>query len=142
VALVIATCMAAAPLDTAVIVDSGSTNTYGFTMNVSSDGKGSVTLQTRGGPSGQSPKTFTVPSATTAKFFKDVAAAKKANAATVPCMKSASFGSSIHVTWQGWTSPDLTCPPKDSVGEALVEDVDAIRHAAGVSDLPLSHQSP
>jgi len=140
--LAIATGVAAAPLDSAVIVDSGSTNAYGYTIDVSSDGKGSVTLQTRGGPAAKTPKAFTIPAATTETFFKDVAAAKKSNAATVPCMKSASFGSSIHVSWQGWTSPDLTCPPKDSLGEALIADVDAIRHAAGVTDLPPPHQTP
>ncbi len=141
-ALAIATCVAAAPPDSAAIVDSGSTNAYGYTINVSSDGKGSVTLQRRGEPVGSAPKAFTIPAATTAKFFTDVAAAKKGNAATVPCMKSASFGSSIHVSWQGWTSPDLTCPPKDSLGQALIADVDAIRHAAGVTDLPPPHQAP
>ncbi len=71
-----------------------------------------------------------------ARFFSDLAAARKGNAATVPCMKSASFGSSLHITWQGWTSPDLTCPPKDALGDALVTDVGAIRTAAGISESP------
>ena len=48
-------------------------------------------------------------------------------------MKSASFGMAEHVKWQGWVSPDLTCPPKDSLGEALVKDIGEIRQAAGVS---------
>ena len=48
-------------------------------------------------------------------------------------MKSASFGSSTYVTWQGWRSPDLTCPPSDATGKSLVNDVEEIRKAAGVS---------
>lgn len=134
-ALVIASCVAAAPPDIAVIVDSGSTNFSGYKIEISSDGSGSVTLQPRGGTPSP-PKKFTAPTATTARFFSDLAAARKANAAAVPCIKSASFGSSINVTWHGWTSNDLTCPAQDSAGAALIADVDAIRHAAGVTDLP------
>jgi hypothetical protein len=56
-------------------------------------------------------------------------------------MKSVSFGSTLKITWQGWVSPDLTCPPKDSLGDALIKDVDAIRQAAGISAMPL-RQAP
>ena len=52
-------------------------------------------------------------------------------------MKSASFGSSTHVKWQGWVSPDLECPPKTSAGDALVKDVDEIRKASGLAQTPL-----
>ena len=134
-ALAIAGLMAAAPPDTASIVNSGSTNTLGYTITVSSDGKGSLAMQDGG--SASTPKPFTIAADLTARFFSDLAAARKGNARTVPCMKSASFGSSVHVTWQDWKSPDLTCPPKDSLGEALVKDVDEIRQAAGVSAAPL-----
>jgi hypothetical protein len=140
--LAIAMFVAAVPSDKAVIVNSGSTNSYGYTITVSSDGNGSVTLQDRGGASASAPKTFTVPAATTARFFADLAAARKGNATTVPCMKSASFGSSMHITWQGWVSPDLTCPPKDALGDALVTDVGAIRKAAGISESPLRSSPP
>lgn len=129
--------MGAAPLDNAVIVDSGSTNTYGYTIHVSSDGKASVTLEERGGTAAGTAKPFTVPAATATRFFADLAAARKGNVATVPCMKSASFGTSLHITWQGWTSPDLSCPPKDALGETLVKDVDAIRQAGAIPAMPL-----
>jgi hypothetical protein len=130
--LAIATLVAATSPDSAVIVNSGSTNTYGYSIQVSSDGKATVTRQNRGIASSTA-KPFTVSAETTARFFSDLAAARKGNAVTVPCMKSASFGTSEHIKWQGWVSPDLTCPPKDSLGEALVKDVDEIRQAAGVS---------
>jgi hypothetical protein len=52
-------------------------------------------------------------------------------------MKSASFGTSTHITWQGWVSPDLECPPKTSAGDALVKDVQEIRQASGSANAPL-----
>ena len=130
-------CMAATPSDNAVIVNSGSTNSYGYAIHVSADGKGTFTLQNRGGSAASSSKPFTVPAATATRFFLDLAAARKGNMTAEPCMKSASFGTSTHVSWQGWTSPDLSCPPNGSLGEALVKDVDAIRKAAGINELPL-----
>jgi hypothetical protein len=129
--------VAATPSETAVIVNSGSTNSYGYTIQVASDGKASFTLQKRGESAATTPKPFTVPTATAARFFSDLAAARKGNAASAPCMKSASFGTSMHVTWQGWVSPDLSCPPNDGLGEALVHDITAIRQAAGISEMPL-----
>jgi hypothetical protein len=129
--------MGASSADTAVIVNSGSTNSYGYTIHVAADGKASFTLQKRGENAGATPKPFTVPAATAARFFSDLAAARKGNATTVPCMKSASFGTSMHVTWQGWVSPDLSCPPKDGLGDSLVRDITAIRQAAGIPEMPL-----
>lgn len=122
--------MAAAAPDRATIVNSGSTNTRGYTIAVASDGSGSLTSQ-------GTVKAFRVPMATVQRFFTDLAAARKAKIETVACVKSASFGSTIRVTWQGWTSPDLACPPKDAVGAALVDDVEAIRTASGMSSVPL-----
>ncbi|MFY9666208.1 MAG: hypothetical protein WAL67_11255 [Candidatus Cybelea sp.] len=135
--LAIAGLMAATPADTAVIVNSGSTNSYGYTIHVASDGKASFTLQRRGESAATTPKPFTVPAATAARFFSDLAAARKGNAAAEPCMKSASFGTSMHVTWQGWVSPDLSCPTNDGSGDALVRDIAAIRQAGGIPEMPL-----
>ena len=137
--LAIASLVGAAPSDNAVIVNSGSTNSYGYRIEVSPDGKASVSMQERGGAAVGTPKPFAVEASTATKFFADLAAARKGNVQTVPCMKSASFGSSTHVLWQGWTSPDLTCPPKDSLGDALVTDVEAIRKASGISESPPIH---
>jgi hypothetical protein len=140
--LAIASFVGAVPRDNAVIVNSGSTNSYGYTIKVWSDGTGSLTLQPRGSSTTSTPKAFTVPTATATRFFSDLAAARKGNAATVPCMKSASFGSTTRISWQGWQSPDLSCPAKDSLGDALVKDVDAIRKAAGIAELPLRQAPP
>ena len=141
-ALAIATLMGAGSPDTASIVNSGSTNSYGYTIAVSSNGKASVTLKERSGAVASAAKSFTVSPAIVARFFADLAAARKGDAQTVPCMKSASFGSTIHVTWQQWVSPDLSCPAKDSLGDALIKDVDAIRQASGISAMPLRSGGP
>ena len=139
-ALAIASCVAAASPDTAMIVNSGSTNSYGYSITVRSDGNATATLQVRGAAAGTT-KAFTIPAATVERFFADLAAARKGNATTSPCMKSASFGTSTHITWQGWVSPDLSCPPSGALGQALDADVDAIRKAAGISAMPL-RQTP
>jgi len=135
--LAVASLVAAAPADKAVIVNSGSTNSMGYSISVSSDGKASATMQSRGAGTASAAKPFALSAATTSRFFADLAAARKANLATVPCMKSASFGTTTHIHWQGWVSPDLSCPPKDPAGEALVKDIDAIRQAAGISEMPM-----
>lgn len=136
-ALAICSLVAAAPRDSAVIVNSGSTNTVGYSITVWSDGQASLTTQNRDGKATGPAKSFTVPAATAARFFTDLANAKSTNAVTVPCMKSASFGSSMHVKWQGWVSPDLECPAKTSAGDALIKDVDEIRQASGLAAQPL-----
>lgn len=136
-ALTIASCVAATSRDSAVIINSGSTNTMGYKISISADGNGSVTLQGRTGTPSSKPKSFQLPAATATRFFGDLAAARKENAPPIPCMKSASFSSTTHVTWQDWTSPDLECPQKTSAGDALAKDVQAIRQAAGLGALPL-----
>jgi len=136
-ALAIASLVAASPRDSAVIVNSGSTNTVGYAITIWSDGKASLTTHNRDGSATGPAKAFSVAPATAARFFADLAAAKNANAVTVPCMKSASFGSSTHIKWQGWDSPDLECPPKSAQGDALVKDVGEIRQASGLAQTPL-----
>jgi hypothetical protein len=128
--------LAAVPAGSAEIVDSGSTNTSGYRIVMQPDGSAAVSVQ-RAGSQHSTPKTFSVSKETATRFFADLAAARNGDATTVPCMKSASFGTTLHITWQGWTSPDLSCPPKDSLGAALIRDVQAIREASGVSSAPL-----
>ena len=140
--LAIATLVAASPTDTATIVNSGSTNSYGYSIQVAASGKASATLQAKGAAVPNTAKTFTLAPATVARFFEDLAAARKGNAESIPCMKSVSFGTTVHITWQGWVSPDLSCPPKDALGAALVKDVDEIRQASGMAAMPLRSGGP
>jgi hypothetical protein len=112
--------MSAKTTDSAVITNSGST-----------------IAMVHGPSASPSPaKSFTVSASIAKQFFTDLAAARQAKTVTEPCMKSASFGSSTYVTWKGWRSGDLSCPPSDASGKSLVNDVEEIRTAAGVSAVP------
>ena len=134
----LALCAAAAAVrDGAVIVDSGSTNTAGYKIDIWSDGSAVITLQNRLGVPAGAPKKFSITATLAQRFFADLKAARNGNAQGTPCMKSASFGTSTHVTWHGWTSPDLDCAPDDPLTKALVRDVSAIRSASGYDSLPL-----
>jgi hypothetical protein len=133
--------VAAVSAGSAKIVDSGSTNTSGYTIVVQTDGSASIVVQ-QSATQSSTPKAFTLSKDTATKLFADLAAARTANAVTVPCMKSASFGTTLRIAWQGWTSPDLSCPAKDALGAALISDVQAVREASGIGTLPLRHASP
>jgi len=118
---------AAAPSrDGASIVDSGSTNTSGYTVKVWSDGNAAT-----------SSKSFAISPSLAVRFFADLEAARAGNAKSQLCMKSASFGTSTHVRWHGWTSPDLDCPPAGKLTSALLADVNAIRAAGHVGAAPI-----
>ena len=118
-------------LDGATIVDSGSTNAAGYKIEVWVDGSATIVIQHRGVEEGAL-KTFAVPQSVATKFFADLKAARDGKAAGQPCMKSASFGTTTRITWHGWTSPDLDCPPANALMGALVHDVGVIRAASGV----------
>ena len=129
--------------DEASIVNSGSTNTAGYRIDVRSDGSAHLTLQSRPGPGAPNePKTFSIAASLTARFFADLKAVRAGNVTGEPCMKSASFGTSTHVSWQDWKSPDLDCPSKNTLLGALIRDVNAIRQASGVGTFPGIHRTP
>ncbi len=129
-----------APADQATIVNSGSTNTSGFKITVESGGHASSIMQNRAGVAQSSVHAFVLTPKQATQFFADLKAAKAAPSTEGGCMKSASFGSSTHVTWHDWTSPDLQCPSDNAAIKALVADVATIRTAAGISAFPLIHR--
>jgi hypothetical protein len=118
--------------DSAIIRNSGSTNTSGYTITVWSDATGSVEV------AGKIDSTFVLQRDLGARFFNDVHAASASNDASTEhhCMKSASFGTRTTVQWQGWSSADLQCPPLSPTLGALARDVNAIESAAGISGGP------
>jgi hypothetical protein len=126
IALVPSLSIAAAPLDGAVIRNSGSTNTAGYTIALRSDGSGAVSIQNG------SPRAVTIAPDLSARFFTDLRAAHLENAPPSHCMKSASFGTTTSVIWHAWQSPDLQCPPFSPSMGALANDVQAIEAASGV----------
>ncbi len=131
----LATACAATQRDGATIVNSGSTNASGYAIDVWSDGSASVVLQNRLGVKAGASRAFSLDRRVAAAFFTDLKAARDGHATGVPCMKSASFGTRTTVTWHGWSSPDLSCPPGDALAAALKHDVDTIVAAAHLGPL-------
>ncbi|MEA2664370.1 MAG: hypothetical protein QOI11_1314 [Candidatus Eremiobacteraeota bacterium] len=114
----------------AVIVNSGSTNTAGYTLRVRDDGW--TTLAQAGATQHKR-----LDKALAARFFADLRAAGPLGALPrAMCMKSTSFGSVTTVSYRGARSPDLSCPGSSSAETALGADVNALRDAAGVSQTP------
>jgi len=106
-----------AAADSAVIDNSGSTNTAPYTITVRPDGTARVEI------SPGHKETKKLADATTAAFFKDLhAALPLGELETAPCMKSASFGTRTTVRYRGATSPDLSCA-MDERGKRLAADV-------------------
>ncbi|MEO6834775.1 MAG: hypothetical protein ABI231_02565 [Candidatus Tumulicola sp.] len=140
IAVAVAMSAAAAPkTESAAIADSGSTNTAGYKIDISSDGSALLTVQNRPNAAPIQPKKFAIAAAVTARFFADLKAVHGLKIAGSPCMKSASFGTSTHVSWNGWRSPDLDCPSPNEILDSLIRDVNAIRTASGVGALPGIH---
>jgi len=100
----------AAPADI-VISNSGSTNTAGFTIVIHPDFSADVTM-------GGSVRHAEV-GAAQAKWLRAKLAAAMPLAALVarPCMKSASFGTRTRLTYEGETTPDVSCPGDAAVTE-------------------------
>jgi hypothetical protein len=127
---------ASSATQSAVITNSGSTNTAGYTIDVSSDGSATLAARARMAAAPPAPKKFTIPAGVATQFFADLKSARDANIAGGHCMKSASFGTTTHVNWDGWTSPDLECPAGDAASTALERDVRAIVAASGLYATP------
>lgn len=127
-ATIAAVAVAARVPDGAVIRNSGSTNTPGYTIKVWSDGRGEVL-----GAAGGRGKAFTLDSAVAAAFFRDAQAGRADPGTPSHCMKSASFGTTTTVLWHGWRSPDLQCPPFTAAVQALAAEVNAVQSAAQIS---------
>ena len=109
--------------ETAVIENSGSTNTASYQIIVSS--RGSASYREIGAES----HVRTVAKAVTAKLFTDLSAAMPLKALPVRHgMRSASFGTETYITYKGQKSPDLTTP-SGPLASALHEDVKAIEAA-------------
>jgi hypothetical protein len=105
--------------DGMTIVNSGSTNTIGWSIALRSDGTATIDA-----------RAFMVPQALAVKLFADAAAARNAHVLGRACMKSASFGTHLNVIWHGWTSPDLTCRPMSLLASTLAVDVGRITEIA------------
>jgi hypothetical protein len=109
----------AAPPQMAVIEQSASTNRAGYTITISRTGSAEVRI-------GASVRTTSVAAATVQALFADLDRAGALGELPVGhCMKSASFGTTTHLVYDGQRSPDLQCP-QTADERALGADVRAI----------------
>ncbi len=125
-------------LQSAVIDNTGSTNTFGYTITVTAtkgtyhissvSNGGKDTSNEAGMPSGVQPLV--------AHLFTDLNAAMPLTSLPVRHgMRSASFGTRTTITYKGQTSPDLTFA-SDPRSAALKADVDSITKALHVGNAP------
>lgn len=125
-----------APVQTATIENTGSTNTTGYQFTVSSDGStGAISeAAATGATVVHYYKTGTVKDAT--KLFRDLNAAMPLNGLPMRHgMRSASFGTQTYITYKGQKSPDLTFA-SDPRTAALKADIDSITKALHVGNAP------
>jgi hypothetical protein len=128
--------MALVPLTTAVIRNSGSTNTIGYRIFVTPSGQASY-VDGNGSGQGQLSQKLTK------RFFRDLKAAEPlSNLPVEPCVKSVSFGTTTTVSLGGEQSPDISCPSDNDQVQDLEEDVTAIAKALNVVNVPNSEGTP
>lgn len=124
-------------METAIIENTGSTNTQGYRITVTTSGMATYTMTGRAGaaPSEMTPQGV-VPRAITTALFHDLDAAMPlTEIPTRHGMRSISFGTRTYITYKGQRTPDLTFGG-DPRAAALKADIDAIRQALKVSNTP------
>jgi hypothetical protein len=115
--------------DVATIVNSGSTNTRGYMIQVSRAGTATVDAH-----DGDATRQANVEPELASRLFGALDAAKPLDAlASRHCMKSVSFGYSIRIRYGGVSSPDLTCAGDDR-SQQLAALASEVAQAVGLSD--------
>jgi hypothetical protein len=119
------------PADSAVIVNSGSTNRAGFRIVVDRSGNAEYTATPRrpNQPSASAtPARLPAPDALVERLYSDLEAAKPLASLPHPrCAKSASFGFRLTIEFGGFETPDLSCGDADSLKlRALIRDANEI----------------
>ncbi len=126
--------------DSVLIVNSGSTNTAGFRIVVERSGQARYTATSRrfSPQAHQPPNTVQkqLSRVLLQRLYSDLEAAKPLSALPEPhCMKSASFGFSLTVEFNGEKTPDLSCGGGDSTPmQALIRDVKEISALFGAAE--------
>ncbi len=127
--LIACAALGSAAEDSAVIVNSGSTNRPGFRIVVLRTGAAEYT-ETGRRPDREpaKPQRRSLPPALVKRFYADLDSAKPLPALPPQrCAKSASFGSRLTVQLGDEETPDLSCPsPRDGRVKALARDVNGI----------------
>ncbi len=122
-----------------MIVDSGSTNTAGFRLTVDRSGKAEYAVTARRPHASlevqPQPKNQRLPSSLVKRFYSDLEAASPFSAMpSGRCMKSASFGTTRTIEFEGRTTPDLSCGDRGNARlRSLIQDVNDIVEAFNAS---------
>jgi hypothetical protein len=107
-----------------LIVNSGSTNTLGFSLTLLKDGTATV-------EQGNARHEKHLPDELVTRFFADLVAAGPLDMLPPsPCAKSASFGTTTRIFYRGKASPDISCPSPDRSLQNLATDVKSLLEAA------------
>jgi hypothetical protein len=117
--------------DSAVIVNSGSTNTAGFRISVNPSGDAEYTVTPRrSGPKPEEPAPVHqhLSDALAKRLFSDLAAAQPFISLPQPhCAKSASFGTRLTIEFGDSETPDLSCGDGDNAKlRALIQDASEV----------------
>ncbi len=109
----------------ATIIDTGSTNRPGLRVTFDDEGHATVTRR-------EEVRHMNLPERLCNQFMHDLKAAEPLSALpTRHCMKSASFGSSMFIEFNGVRTRDLSCSPQpDERAAALQKDANEILQAA------------
>ncbi|MBD2512284.1 hypothetical protein H6G91_34570 [Nostoc muscorum FACHB-395] len=128
--------MALVPLNVAIIVNSGSTNTIGYRIYVSPTGEVNY-VDGKGSHQGKLSQKLTK------KFFRDVKIAEPLSNLPVQksCVKSVSFGTTTTIKLADQQSQDISCPG-NAKAQILDNDVIAIAKALNVVNVPKSQGQP
>ena len=128
----------AAPVQTAVIGNSGSTNTFGYTVTVSLTGNSYHVASVSNNGSIRNSETGNHENLRleVKRFFSDLDAAMPLSSLPVRHgMRSASFGTRTTITYKGQQSPDLTFA-SDPRTTALKADIAAMTSIVHATDIP------
>jgi len=119
------------PIDTDVrIMNSGSTNTLGFTLTLAQNG--TATLE-----QGDATEQKQLPEAMVANFFATLRASGPLDALPETlCIKSKSFGTTTRIFFGGKVSPDISCPSPNTLVQELSNKATAVLDAAGARVVP------
>lgn len=127
----------AVTVETAIIENTGSTNTQGYRITVTTSGTVTYSMTGRTGamPAAEV-RQGTVPRSVTISLFHDLDNAMPLT--DLPArhgMRSISFGTRTFITYKGQRTPDLTFGG-DARASALKADIDAITQALKVTNTP------
>jgi hypothetical protein len=122
----------AVAVPSATIINSGSTNTCSYRIDVWDNGHVNYRVCGRWGRQA-------ISSSLAAQFFADLDAAAPLNELPfIRCQKSISFGSITLITYAGARSPDLSCPSLNVSVFHLYDDVNTIQLALNICLLKYS----